>query len=68
MNLELFGVTLEIKHLSSSYGDMRISLIPLRYSVVVILSRNNLNQALSSNLKVPNLDIKIKRSRLTLNT
>ena len=36
-------VNLEIKHWSPYYADMRIDLIPLRYPVVVISCRDNLD-------------------------
>ena len=57
-------VNLEVQTCSPSYSDLRISLVPLRYPVVKNLKVGI--KHLSSNLKIPTLDIEIKRSRLMI--
>ena len=56
---------------SPSFTNLRINLIPLRYPVMFISYRYNLNWLIkhwSSNLKVPTLDVDIKCLRLTIST
>ena len=58
---------LRIKYWSPSYADQRINKIPLRYPVVFRPCRDNFKWGIkhvSSNSKVPTLNIEIKRSKI----
>jgi len=56
-------VKLWIKHWSLSFADLQIS--PLRYPCIVVIPCWEIKHS-SSNLKLPTLNIKIKRPKLTL--